>query len=132
MQSVSFSTQRVAAPAMAVRPAARVVPAARAVAAPARAARRVSKTAAQAVKFEYDTKVFPRELVKFANTEEYIYRCVRIARAAPRRPLPSALHAAFCARRRLWWTVGACLGCPVRAIVAATSACVPTARVAAT
>jgi hypothetical protein len=30
--------------------------------------------AAAAVKFEYDTKVFPRELVKFADSQEYIYR----------------------------------------------------------
>jgi len=28
-----------------------------------------------AVKFDYDTKVFQKELVKFADTEEYIYRC---------------------------------------------------------
>jgi len=26
------------------------------------------------VKFDYDTKVFQKELVKFADTEEYIYR----------------------------------------------------------
>ena len=29
-----------------------------------------------AVKFDYDTKVFQKELVKFADTEEYIYRSV--------------------------------------------------------
>lgn len=27
-----------------------------------------------AVQYEYPTKVFPRELVKFADTEEYIYK----------------------------------------------------------
>ena len=37
-----------------------------------------------AVKFDYDTKVFKKELVKFADTEEYIYRCVRIFCMCPR------------------------------------------------
>lgn len=32
-----------------------------------------------AVKFDYDTKVFKKELVKFADTEEYIIRYVGIS-----------------------------------------------------
>lgn len=35
--------------------------------------RRLCKVQAS-VKFDYDTKVFQKELVKFADTEEYIYR----------------------------------------------------------
>jgi phosphoenolpyruvate carboxylase len=38
--------------------------------------RRLSVRVAAAVKFDYDTKVFKKELVKFADTEEYIYRWV--------------------------------------------------------
>lgn len=38
---------------------------------------RKALTVASAVKFDYDTKVFKKELMKFADTEEYIYRCVR-------------------------------------------------------
>ena len=41
----------------------------------ARAARRTpSHVATASVQYEYPTKVFPRELVKLAETEEYIYR----------------------------------------------------------
>lgn len=36
--------------------------------------RRLSVRVAASVKFDYDTKVFQKELVKFADTEEYIYR----------------------------------------------------------
>jgi hypothetical protein len=38
--------------------------------------RRLSVRVAASVKFDYDTKVFQKELVKFADTEEYIYRWV--------------------------------------------------------
>lgn len=31
-------------------------------------------TVLSAVKFDYNTKVFKKELMKFADTEEYIYR----------------------------------------------------------
>jgi len=34
----------------------------------------LSTKVAASVKFDYDTKVFKKELVKFADTEEYIYR----------------------------------------------------------
>ena len=37
-------------------------------------ARRAVRVCTNAVKFDYDTKVFKKELVKFADTEEYIYR----------------------------------------------------------
>ncbi len=37
-------------------------------------ARRAVRVCTNAVKFDYDTKVFQKELVKFAETEEYIYR----------------------------------------------------------
>jgi len=37
-------------------------------------ARRAVRVCTNAVKFDYDTKVFQKELVKFADTEEYIYR----------------------------------------------------------
>lgn len=40
--------------------------------------RRLSVRVAASVKFDYDTKVFQKELVKFADTEEYIYRWVSI------------------------------------------------------
>ena len=36
----------------------------------------MSVRVAASVKFDYDTKVFKKELVKFADTEEYIYRWV--------------------------------------------------------
>jgi len=39
-----------------------------------RASRSLGMQVASAVKFDYDTKVFKKELVKFADTEEYIYR----------------------------------------------------------
>ena len=39
-----------------------------------RAGRNLSMQVAAAVKFDYNTKVFKKELVKFADTEEYIYR----------------------------------------------------------
>ena len=42
-----------------------------------RASRSLSTQVAAAVQFDYDTKVFKKELVKFADTEEYIYRCDR-------------------------------------------------------
>lgn len=48
---------------------------------PVRFGRNSRKTALQvsaAVQFDYDTKVFKKELVKFADTEEYIYRCAGI------------------------------------------------------
>ena len=48
-----------------------------------RAGRALGLAVANAVKFNYDTKVFQKELVKFADTEEYIYRCLP---AASRRP----------------------------------------------
>lgn len=38
------------------------------------AGRQLVVNVANAVKFNYDTKVFQKELVKFADTEEYIYR----------------------------------------------------------
>lgn len=38
--------------------------------------RRMSVRVSASVKFDYDTKVFQKELVKFADTEEYIYRWV--------------------------------------------------------
>jgi hypothetical protein len=41
-----------------------------------RGSRNVGFLVMNAVKFNYDTKVFEKELVKFADTEEYIYRCV--------------------------------------------------------
>ena len=37
-------------------------------------AKRAVRVCTNAVKFDYDTKVFQKELVKFADTEEYIYR----------------------------------------------------------
>jgi hypothetical protein len=40
-----------------------------------RATRLAGMRVAAAVKFDYDTKVFKKELVKFADTEEFIYRC---------------------------------------------------------
>ena len=42
-----------------------------------RAGRALGLAVANAVKFNYDTKVFQKELVKFADTEEYIYRCLQ-------------------------------------------------------
>lgn len=39
-----------------------------------RAGRNLGMQVAAAVQFDYDTKVFKKELVKFADTEEYIYR----------------------------------------------------------
>ena len=39
-----------------------------------RAGRSMGLQVAAAVQFDYDTKVFKKELVKFADTEEYIYR----------------------------------------------------------
>jgi hypothetical protein len=42
-----------------------------------RAGRALGVHVASAVQFEYPTKVFPRELVKFAGSEEYIYRQAR-------------------------------------------------------
>lgn len=42
-----------------------------------RGGRRQALKVAAAVQYEYATKVFPRELVKFAETEEYIYRQAR-------------------------------------------------------
>jgi len=39
-----------------------------------RAGRNLGLQVASAVQFDYDTKVFKKELVKFADTEEYIYR----------------------------------------------------------
>lgn len=39
-----------------------------------RAGRSMSLQVAAAVQYDYDTKVFKKELVKFADTEEYIYR----------------------------------------------------------
>ena len=41
---------------------------------PCRGARSLALKTTAAVKFDYDTKVFKKELVKFADTEEYIYR----------------------------------------------------------
>jgi hypothetical protein len=43
-----------------------------------KAGRQLAVKVANAVKFDYDTKVFKKELVKFADTEEYIYRHVII------------------------------------------------------
>jgi len=43
---------------------------------PTRGSRNAGFQVMNAVKFNYDTKVFEKELVKFADTEEYIYRCV--------------------------------------------------------
>lgn len=39
-----------------------------------RVSRHASVQVLNAVKFDYDTQVFEKELVKFADTEEYIYR----------------------------------------------------------
>lgn len=41
---------------------------------PCRGSRSLAMKVSAAVKFDYDTKVFKKELVKFADTEEYIYR----------------------------------------------------------
>lgn len=38
--------------------------------------RRMCARVSAVVQFDYDTKVFKKELVQFADTEEYIYRCV--------------------------------------------------------
>lgn len=37
---------------------------------------RLASKIAASVQYDYDTKVFKKELVKFADTEEYIYRWV--------------------------------------------------------
>jgi hypothetical protein len=47
-----------------------------------RAGRRSTVQVAAAVKYDYNTKVFTKELVKFADTEEYIYRQVAVAHCA--------------------------------------------------
>jgi hypothetical protein len=39
-----------------------------------RAGRALGTQVCAAVQFDYDTKVFEKELVQFADTEEYIYR----------------------------------------------------------
>lgn len=39
-----------------------------------RVGRKMGLQVAAAVQYDYDTKVFTKELVKFADTEEYIYR----------------------------------------------------------
>lgn len=41
---------------------------------PLRATRKSRMHVAAAVQYDYNTKVFQKELVKFADTEEYIYR----------------------------------------------------------
>jgi len=43
-----------------------------------RSSRKSGVRVAAAVQFDYDTKIFKKELVKFADTEEYIYRRVNV------------------------------------------------------
>ena len=72
MASMTTMTGRSAAMPTSRTPSARAL---RAVAARVgRSSGRSALKVAAAVQFDYDTKVFKKELVKFADTEEYIYR----------------------------------------------------------
>ncbi len=86
----SGRTRRTLAPAemkTTMRPGAltpaRAAPALHAAARAPHAQRAAALRVAAGVQYEYPTKIFPRELVKFAGKEEYIYRCAP-ARAGAR------------------------------------------------